>query len=96
MELKSTADKLSMSERRKQGLLWVDTGENMDQQVFARGLCQDFNQTNGYRKKGGHFKETVCFLRGGSMDRTAARACNGKYGFHWGWYLYQFQPDVGG
>lgn len=45
MELKSAADKLSMSERRKQGLLWVDTGENMDQQVFARGLCQDFNQT---------------------------------------------------
>ena len=39
MELKSTADKLSMSERRKQGFLWVDTGENMDQQVFARGLC---------------------------------------------------------
>lgn len=37
--------KLSMADRRKNGLLWVDTGENMSQQCFARGLCQDFNQT---------------------------------------------------
>ena len=37
--------KLSMAERRAKGLLWLDTGENMDQQKFARGLCQDFNQT---------------------------------------------------
>lgn len=34
-----------MAERRKQGLLWIDTGENMSQQVYARGLCQDYNQT---------------------------------------------------
>lgn len=40
-----TFDQQSMEERRKNGLLWVDTGENMDQQVFARGLCQDYNQT---------------------------------------------------
>lgn len=25
-----------MAERRKQGLLWIDTGENMSQQVYAR------------------------------------------------------------
>lgn len=37
--------RLSMAERRQQGLLWIDTGENMDRQAFARGLCQDFNQT---------------------------------------------------
>ena len=36
---------LSMAERRAEGLLWVDTGENMNQQIYARGLCQDFNQT---------------------------------------------------
>ncbi|MFU0827510.1 MAG: Acetyltransferase [Lachnoclostridium sp.] len=36
---------LTMKERREQGLLWVDTGENMSQQVFARGLCQDYNKT---------------------------------------------------
>ena len=36
---------LSMRERREQGLLWVDTGENLNQQIFARGLCQDFNLT---------------------------------------------------
>lgn len=38
-------DKLSMSQRREMGLLWVDHGENMQQQVYARGLCQDFNHT---------------------------------------------------
>lgn len=36
---------LSMAERREQGLLWIDTGENLNQQILARGLCQDFNQT---------------------------------------------------
>ena len=36
---------LSMAERRAEGLLWVDTGENMNQRIYARGLCQDFNQT---------------------------------------------------
>lgn len=41
----TNTDNLSMAERRKNGLLWVDTGENMNQQAFARGLCQDFNQT---------------------------------------------------
>lgn len=38
-------DGMSMAERRAKGLLWVDTGENMEQQVYARGLCQDFNRT---------------------------------------------------
>lgn len=36
---------MSMAERREKGLLWVDTGENMGQQAFARGLCQEFNHT---------------------------------------------------
>lgn len=36
---------MSMAERREKGLLWTDTGENLNQQIFARGLCQDFNQT---------------------------------------------------
>lgn len=39
------SNKLSMKERREKGLLWVDTGENLNQQILARGLCQDFNQT---------------------------------------------------
>lgn len=34
-----------MAERREKGLLWIDTGENLTQQKFARRLCQDFNQT---------------------------------------------------
>lgn len=38
-------NKLTMAERRAAGLLWVDTGENINQQIYARGLCQDFNQT---------------------------------------------------
>lgn len=45
MNTNNSENQLSMAERRKKGLLWVDTGENMNQQVFARGLCQDFNQT---------------------------------------------------
>lgn len=45
MNLHNDSDKLSMAERREKGLLWIDTGENMNQQAFARGLCQDFNQT---------------------------------------------------
>lgn len=36
---------LSMAKRREQGLLWIDMGENLNQQILARGLCQDFNQT---------------------------------------------------
>ena len=39
------ANKLTMAERRSAGLLWVDTGENMNRQIYARGLCQEFNQT---------------------------------------------------
>lgn len=39
------SSKRSMKERREKGLLWVDTGENLNQQILARGLCQDFNQT---------------------------------------------------
>lgn len=45
MNTNTNTDNLSMAERRKKGLLWIDTGENMKQQAFARGLCQDFNQT---------------------------------------------------
>lgn len=37
--------KLTMAERREKGLLWVDNGENMNQQKLARGLCFDFNHT---------------------------------------------------
>lgn len=35
----------SMSNRRAAGLLWTDTAETMKQQIYARNLCQDFNQT---------------------------------------------------
>lgn len=40
MDTNNNEKQLSMAERRKKGLLWVDTGENMNQQVFARGICQ--------------------------------------------------------
>ena len=36
---------MSMAERRAAGLLWLDTSENRERQVYARGLCQDYNQT---------------------------------------------------
>lgn len=45
MNKKEGSPALSMAERREQGLLWVDTGENISQQRFARNLCQKFNQT---------------------------------------------------
>lgn len=45
MDKINASSSMSMKERREQGLLWIDTGENLNQQVFARGLCQDFNQT---------------------------------------------------
>ncbi len=45
MEKNVKSSELSMAERRAKGLLWVDTGENLNQQVLARGLCQDYNQT---------------------------------------------------
>ena len=34
-----------MAKRRAEALLWTDTGENMKRQVYARGLCQNFNWT---------------------------------------------------
>ncbi len=45
MDKNQTVSGLSMAERREKGLLWIDTGENLNQQVYARGLCQEFNQT---------------------------------------------------
>ena len=45
------ASKMTMAERRAKGLLWLDTGENMDQQVYARGLCQEFNHTKPTEKE---------------------------------------------
>ncbi len=40
MDTNNNEKQLSMAERRKNGLLWVDTGENMNQQVFTRGIYQ--------------------------------------------------------
>ena len=40
MDKNQTVSELSMAERREKGLLWIDTGENLNQQVYARGLCQ--------------------------------------------------------
>lgn len=45
MKTNNTMQQMSMTERRENGLLWVDTGENLNQQILARGLCQDFNLT---------------------------------------------------
>ena len=41
------SNKMSMSRRRAAGLLWTDTGENMKQQIYAGGLCQDFQSYIG-------------------------------------------------
>ena len=38
--MKKDAVTLSMAERRAEGLLWVDTGENMNQQIYARGFVR--------------------------------------------------------
>lgn len=46
MDKNNNSHKLSMAERRAQGLLWTDTGENLDQQISARTLCRQFNQTS--------------------------------------------------
>lgn len=46
MDKNNYSGKLSMTKRREMGLLWVDTGENLNQQVSARNLCRKFNQTN--------------------------------------------------
>lgn len=56
-------NKLTMAERRAAGLLWVDTGENMKQQIYARGLCQDFNQTRATdtKKKSDILKNLLSF-----------------------------------
>lgn len=36
---------LTMRERRNHGLLWMDQGENMQQQMRTRNLCMDYNET---------------------------------------------------
>lgn len=56
-------NKLTMAERRAAGLLWVDTGENMKQQIYARGLCQDFNQTRATdtKKRSDILKKLLAF-----------------------------------
>lgn len=43
--------KLTMAQRRAMGLLWTDDEENMEQQVYARGLCHEFNQTMPQEKE---------------------------------------------
>ncbi|MFR6331273.1 MAG: hypothetical protein ACLUOI_22355 [Eisenbergiella sp.] len=37
-KMKKDAVTLSMAERRAEGLLWVDTGENMNQQICPGAL----------------------------------------------------------
>lgn len=56
-------NKLTMAERRAAGLLWVDTGESMKQQIYARGLCQDFNQTRATdtKKRNDILKKLLAF-----------------------------------
>lgn len=56
-------DMMSMAKRRAEGLLWIDTGENMNQQVYARGLCQDYNQTKASEteKRTGILKNLFAF-----------------------------------
>lgn len=34
-----------MAKRRADGLLWIDTEESRNRQIYARGLCQEYNQT---------------------------------------------------
>ena len=77
---------LSMAERRAEGLLWVDTGENMNQQIYARGLCQDFNQTRATET--GNFTEIAGFLRRYCVDRTSAYTVDGKNRFDWERHVY--------
>ena len=40
VKMKKDAVTLSMAERRAEGLLWVDTGENMNQQIYAGGFVR--------------------------------------------------------
>ena len=79
MDTNNNEKQLSMAERRKNGLLGVYTGENMNQQVFTRGLCQDFNQTRPTEteKKNGNMEAAFCFLRRKYLDRTASYPCDG-------------------
>ena len=89
---------MSMAQRRAAGLLWVDTGENMDQQVYARGLCQDFNHTRGTEteKKRGNFAKTLYLLRRRGLDRAASYTGHGKYRIYGKRNLCQFKSDSGG
>ena len=66
-------DGMSMAERRAKGLLWVDTGENMEQQVYARGLCQDFNRTRPTDTEKERKFCRSCSLPVGSMSGLSLR-----------------------
>ena len=59
-----------MAKRRANGELWVDTGENMNQQIYARELCQKFNHTKPVDTKIRNeiLKSIICFLRGSCMN----------------------------
>lgn len=62
MDKNQTVSGLSMAERREKGLLWIDTGENLNQQVYARGLCQEFNQTRPEETEKGRKSGKNCLL----------------------------------
>lgn len=54
---------LSMAERRAEGLLWVDTGENMNQQIYARAFARiSIRREQRKLKKRGNFKEIAGFF----------------------------------
>ena len=89
---------MSMAQRRAAGLLWVDTGENMNQQVYARGLCQDFNHTRGTEteKREEILQKLFAFCGEGGLDRAASYTGHGKYRIYGKRNLCQLKSDPGG
>lgn len=49
--MKNDKHELTMKERREQGLLWIDTGENISQQIKAKNLCRQYNESHAEELK---------------------------------------------
>ena len=64
----------------------VDTGENMNQQIYARGLCQDFNQTRATEteKREEILKKLLAFCGDNVWIEPPLTLAMGKTGFELG------------
>lgn len=62
MDKNQTVSGLSMAERREKELLWIDTGENLNQQVYEEDFARNLIRPDRKKRKKGRKSGRSCLL----------------------------------